>query len=620
MKLLLQEAKSILDGTSEAGKENANKDSRLLGTKRELLFSTLAKELALDMFPNHIKLAHKTGHIHIHDLAESALGMTNCCLVNLEDMLKNGTVIGGVEIKSPKSIAVACAIIPQIIAHVSASQYGGQSYHCIDEVLSPYIEKSYNWHLLDAKKYKIKDAEKYAEERTEADCKRAFKALEYEINSLFTANAQTPFVTFSFGLGTDKFSRMAQKHILKTRIKGFGKSQKTAVFPKLCYIIKSGVNRCYSDPNYDIKKLAVECSAKRFYPDYLNYDKLREVRKTFVTPMGCRSFLHPYYNEDGKEIKNGRFNLGVITVNLPLLALEAMQHKEKNLELFAVYLRNTLELVKEAHLCRIKNMEHLKAECAPILYMHGGYARLNADEEIGQLFKHGYASVSIGYIGLYEMCRILFGVDYTENDDIKEFAVKTLEYMTEKCNDFTIETGYSFSVYSTPAESLCETFVKKMNNLNLGDVEVLKNDDDICGKGYLVNSFHVTYKKMDFVKRMEFEKEFPKFTKGGFISYVELPKVDKQLDLLESIIDYSYDKIPYFGINPPVDECFECGYIGDFKMNDKGLWVCLCCGNDEQEKMSVIKRVSGYLYDGSARKANNGKLRDIITRRANKNL
>ncbi|MGL4860752.1 MAG: anaerobic ribonucleoside-triphosphate reductase, partial [Enterobacteriaceae bacterium] len=395
--------------------ENANKDSKVIPTQRDLLAGIVAKHYAKQhILPRDVVLAHERGEIHYHDLDYAPFfPMFNCMLIDLQGMLTNGFKMGNAEIEPPKSISTATAVTAQIIAQVASHIYGGTTINRIDEILAPYVTASYDKHLQVARQWQIPDSEGYAKARTEKECFDAFQSLEYEVNTLHTANGQTPFVTFGFGLGTSWQSRLIQISILKNRIVGLGKNHKTAVFPKLVFAIRDGLNHKPGDDNYDIKQLALECASKRMYPDILNYDQVVSVTGSFKTPMGCRSFLG-VYEEEGEPIHDGRNNLGVISLNLPRIAIES-QGDEKR---FWQLLDTRLELAKKALMTRIARLENTRARVAPILYMEGACGtRLQADDSIAPIFKNGRASISLGYIGLHETINALYGSEVHLFDD-----------------------------------------------------------------------------------------------------------------------------------------------------------------------------------------------------------
>lgn len=584
--------------------ENANKNSETIPTMRDMLAGIVSRELGLKYIKEADKLhgkdivkAHQEGYLHFHDSDYSPLfPIANCCLIDLENMLSKGFRMGNAEIGTPKSILTAAAVTAQIIAQVASHQYGGCSINGIDTILEPYVEKTYNKYLKLADKYQITNPN-YALESTEKDVYDAMQALEYEINTLHTANGQTPFVTFGFGLGTSNFSRMIQKSILKVRILGLGENHRTAIFPKLIFAIKKGLNSKEGEPNYDIKKLAVECAARRMYPDILSYEKTIEVTGSFKFPMGCRSFLSPYY-EDGKLIHDGRNNLGVVSINLPRIALESESKEE-----FFTKLSYYLELCFHALNIRIHRFDKVQAKVAPILYMEGAYGvRLKADDYVSEIFKNGRASVSLGYIGVYECVNAL-----NQGKENQQLAIEIVKYLSDTCAKWKEETGYGFSLYGTPAESLCYKFCELDKN-KFGEIQ------GVTDKGYYTNSFHQDVRKVtNPYEKLDYEKNFPKYSNGGFICFTEYPNMLHNLEALEDIWDFAMDNVPYYGTNTPVDQCFECGYEGEFTCTSKGF-CCPECGCHDSEKISVIRRVCGYLGAPDSRPFNKGKQQEVMNR------
>lgn len=587
--------------------ENANKDSKVIPTQRDLLAGIVAKHYAKQyMLPKSVVRAHDEGDIHYHDLDYSPFfPMFNCMLVDLENMLTRGFKMGNAEIDTPKSIQTATAVTAQIIAQVASHIYGGTTINRIDEVLAPYVEISHEKHLKIAKEWNIPDIEGYAKVRTEKECYDAFQSLEYEVNTLHTANGQTPFVTFGFGLGTSWSARLIQASILKNRIAGLGKNHKTAVFPKLVFSLKSGLNFKSGEPNYDIKQLALECASKRMYPDILNYEKVVEVTGSFKTPMGCRSFLS-VFEEHGKLIHEGRNNLGVISINLPRIALRS----KGNEGVFYRLLDKILEIVREGLETRISRLKGVKARVAPILYMEGACGvRLQADDDVSEIFKHGRASISLGYIGIHETINALFGTQAHLYDSqiLREKALEIVQYLKNVTERWKAETGYGFSLYSTPSENLCSRFCK-IDAREFGVV------DGVTDKGYYTNSFHLDVEKdVNPYDKIDFEMQYPAITNGGFICYGEYPNLQHNTQALEDVWDYSYARVPYYGTNTPIDECYECGFSGEFECSSKGF-VCPRCGNHEPSKVSVTRRVCGYLGSPDARPFNEGKQEEVKRR------
>ena len=588
--------------------ENANKDSKIIPTQRDLLAGVVARHYAKQhILPKHISAAHEQGDIHYHDLDYAPFfPMFNCMLIDIEGMMTNGFRMGNAEIETPKSITTAAAITAQIIAQVSSHIYGGTSINEIDRIHAPYVRMTFDKHLAQGLRW-IGDeskASEYAMEMTEKDCYDAYQALEYEVNTLHTANGQTPFVTFGFGLGTSWEERLVQKSILKNRIRGLGRNCKTPVFPKLVFAIKKGVNFFAEDPNYDIKQLALECASKRMYPDILNYDKLVEVTGSFKTPMGCRSFLG-VYEENGKLVHDGRNNLGVISLNLPRIAIESKGCEAT----FYQLLEKRLELAKEALMTRIQRLDNVSARVAPILYVEGACGvRLQPDDKISEIFKHGRASISLGYIGIHETINALYGVgDIYDSEELQQKGVAIVERLRAAVDQWKDETGYGFSLYSTPSESLCDRFCR-LDRKKFGVIA------GVTDKGYYTNSFHLDVeKKVNPYDKVDFEQVYPAHASGGFICYGEYPNMTNNLKALENAWDYTYDKVPYYGTNTPNDSCYSCGYEGEFEATSRGF-QCPQCKNRDSDKMSVTRRVCGYLGQPNSRPFIRGKQEEVVRR------
>lgn len=962
--ILTKDILNLIEQNKELVNENANKDSRIIPTQRDLLAGIVAKHYAKQfILPKDVVASHEKGEIHYHDLDYSPFfPMTNCCLVDLKFMLENGFRMGNADISTPKSITTATAITSQIIASVASCQYGGTSINRIDEVLAPYVEKSYQKLLKIAEEYQIPNIKKFADERIEKEVYDAFQALEYEVNTLQTTNGQTPFITFGFGLGESWQSKLIQKAILKNRINGLGESKKTAIFPKLVFSIKEGLNKNPNDPNYDVKELALKCASLRMYPDILNYEKVIEVTGNFKAPMGCvdgeetivykidenifvesfentwnkfssiypikthgiseyieinnfeildknniftkvkaiiknpdqgnwvrlkfsngrqllctedhplkvfnkgrvfvkdmnigdeieayniipiikneeyskeeawlnaliicdssyednlrislgmdekdialkakdilmklypnnfikileqkrgikgnyldvivqgegsksvcnkysslfngelkkdrnipnyifnssvdtraafiagiidadgsikpsgvvqigsvnkkfslqqmeliqslgldakvylnfyektkqkiryrvefkitdnilkyvtskkkknkiikiykdktnlntkltekiylgflnkssydvttesdtfcvsgivshncRSFLSKWVDENNNEIVDGRNNLGVITINLPRIAIESKGNENKFYEI----LEERLLIAKEALLTRIDSLKNATASVAPILYCEGAFGvKMKPDEPILNLFKNGRASISLGYIGIYETIYALYEEDLYDYEVLQEKALNIVKKLHNACEEWKKETGYGFSLYSTPAENLCYRFCK----LDRKEFGIIKNVTD---KEYYTNSFHLDVrKKVSPFEKILFEKDYPQYANGGFINYVEYGQMKNNLKGLETVWDFSYDKVPYLGSNIAIDFCDKCGFQGEFLATSKGF-ECPKCGNHDPNTISVVRRTCGYLGDGSRNPFNHGKMEEIKKR------
>ncbi len=587
--------------------ENANKDSKVIPTQRDLLAGIVAKHYAkCHILPKDVVAAHEAGEIHYHDLDYAPFfPMFNCMLIDLSGMLTKGFKMGNAEIETPKSISTATAVTAQIIAQVASHIYGGTTINRIDEVLAPFVAKSYDKHYQVALTWGITDAKAFATSLTEKECHDAFQSLEYEVNTLHTANGQTPFVTFGFGLGTSWESRLIQQSMMKVRIAGLGKNRKTAVFPKLVFAIRDGINHKDGDCNYDIKQLALKCATTRMYPDILNYEQVEKVTGSFKTPMGCRSFLGTF-EEDGELVHEGRNNLGVVSLNLPRVALEA---KGDEAEFYRI-LDKRLTIARKALDTRIERLEGVKARVAPILYMEGACGvRLRADDDISEIFKNGRASISLGYIGLHETINALYGTEthLYDNAQLRAKAIEVIQYLKAATDKWKAESGYAFSLYSTPSENLCSRFC------NL-DAKVFGVVDGVTAKGYYTNSFHLDVEKqVNPYDKIDFEQPYPEIANGGFICYGEFPNMQNNIEALENVWDYSYSRVPYYGTNTPIDECYDCGFTGEFSCTSKGF-TCPKCGNHEPSRVSVTRRVCGYLGSPDARPFNYGKQEEVKRR------
>lgn len=806
--------------------ENANKNSKVFATQRDLLAGSISKEYALEkLLPKNVAEGHRNGWIHFHDLdytLNASGGLYNCMLIDFPGMLKHGFTLGEAEISTPKSLKTAGEVIPQIIANVSSNMYGGVSAHRLDEFLEPYAVISYRKTL---KKNFARMAEfdgvvltedeidslvdYYASqiEQTDNEFKiefnnvkkinsglsektiqftidiskkdvikevfDTFQSLEFEISSLYSGNGQTPFVTFNFGLSTGFWGREIQKGILQNRLIGLGEDHRTPVFPKLVFTLKDGINLKKTDPNYDIKRLAVECSAKRIYPDILSYEKVMEIYGFFVSPMGCvagyetieysvdgvrystsisemwnmlssqgvkkqvngrdefidlsgvtvndshrssleqsnvfrmvknynnhwlkitatdseqnaftltcttdhplavyergrvladnlntgdnliksldssqsltapqkdrllevvsiesvdidepsydlttdsdyfdvsgivshncRSFLTEYRSpETGEVVTYGRRNIGVVSLNLPNIALSTSTPEE-----FMELLDERAILVHDGLMYRYNRLAGTLAKNAPILYQYGATGhRLSGNEVVQPIFDNGEATASIGYIGLHEVATKFWGNDWQDNEDAKAFTVGVLERLNYWKSKWADETGIAFSVYGTPAESLCSRFAA-IDKETFGEVK------DITDKGYYTNSFHLDVrKKVTPFEKIDFESAYTPLSTGGNICYVEQPSLVKNLDAFEAIWDYMHDHVPFSGINTPISRCLSCGYHGDFDADVKGFF-CPECSNRNPETIEVIQRMCGYISSVGIRKPISGRVKEIKSR------
>lgn len=599
---LYNDISGFLEQTAEEfTRENANKPSNVVNTHRDLLAGILSKHIALtQILPKNLSEWHTSGFGHIHDLDYLISPLTNCCLVNYQDMLENGFHIGNAFIEKPKSIGVATTVLTQIIQAVASSQYGGQTCAHIDTGLKQYVESTYYRNEGLFNQYSISEYKVDAFRKTEQDVYDAMQTLIYQVNTLMSVNGQSPFITISLGLDTSEFGRMITRNYLKIHKEGLGKDKVTPVFPKVIFFLEEGVNMHPDDPNYDLKQLAMECCAERIYPDFISVPRNKLVTKSskgHVTSMGCRSFLSYFATEQGEKY-DGRFNLGVVSLNLPMIAKDCIT----NGKLFIEELYKHMQTAYEAHMLRINRLKGTKAKQNPVMFVEGALARLDPEETIDKLFYKGYASASFGYVGLYECVKILYP-DVTLKD-YKHFGQNILKFMSNIAEDYKKKTGVGFGLYGTPAESLCYKFANKINEKFPGTIE----------KDYLTNSFHVPVdQEVDPFTKWNVESGFDFISSGGNIGYVETPNLKNNIKGLEALIDYGYENIHYFGINQPVDKCLKCGFHGEFKATAEGF-ECPDCGNTEEGTINVIRRVSGYLSAPNSRPFNKGKMQEVVQR------
>ena len=659
--------------------ENGNKDANIYSTQRDLLSGAISKAEALKLLPADVANAHMKGDIHYHDADYSPFtAMSNCSLPDFAGMLANGFSLGNAQMDSPHSIETAATQITQIMQDVASSQYGGQTLNRADEVLARYAMLNYaknldsasmvmpdgmdvgtaagivsgfkkreNSTLHIADRPAIVDEpddgltglaaqrDLYAKILTRKDIYDAMQTMEYQINSNRTSCGQTPFVTVGFGLGTTWAAREVTRCIFLIRIGGLGKEHRTAIFPKLTYTIKHGVNSEPGDPNYDLKQLALECSTKRMYPDILFYDNIVKVTGSFKAPMGCRSFLQGWINpETGEDEEEGRMNLGVVTVNLPRIALESHGDVRK----FWRKLNQRLTIAHHALAFRIKRCREAQPINAPTLWQYGAFGRLAPDGDVDSLMRNSRATVSLGYIGLYETTAAFYGRDWVNDwgwdDDAHDFAISVIRRMDELCKKWEDAEGYHYSVYGTPAESLTDRF-SKADRVKFGRVPGITDHD------FYTNSFHrpvwlsgnpgagepsASVREVmarprwhaaedgGAFSKLDFEQPFLKYTAGGHIVYVEYPSLQQNPKALEAVWDYAYSiGIDYLGSNSPIDHCLKCGYEGDFKPTRDG-YECPTCGNHDPRTTDVTKRVCGYLGNPVQRPMIHGRHEELIHR------
>ena len=601
----------IRNENKELAEENSNKNTMLASTQRDYIAGEVSRDLTNRLLlPEKIVQAHQEGILHFHDADYFVQPIFNCCLINISDMLDNGTVMNGKLIESPKSFQVACIVMTQIIATVASNQYGGQSVDM--KHLGKYLRKSYEKYRKEMQeKYKgrlTKDAiEELVEDRVRAELKAGVQTVQYQINTLMTTNGQAPFVTLFLNLEKDdpyiKENAMIIEEILTQRLEGIKNEAGvyvTPAFPKLVYVLDE--HNCLKGGKYDyLTKLAVKCSAKRMYPDYISAKKMRENYEGNVfSPMGCRSFLSPWKDENGNYKFEGRFNQGVVSINLPQIGIIADGDEEK----FWKLLDERLEICKEALMCRHYALLGTKSDISPIHWQYGAIARLEKGEKIDKLLYGGYSTLSLGYIGIYEMTKLVKGVSHTTPEG-KEFALKVMKYLKDKVAEWKKETNIGFALYGTPAESLCYKFAR-IDKEKFGSIE------DVTDKGYYTNSYHVEVREeIDAFEKLSFESEFQKLSTGGAISYIEIPNMKKNLEALETIVKFIYDNIQYAEMNTKSDYCQVCGFDGEIIINDKNEWECPQCGNKDHAKMNVVRRTCGYLGENFW---NAGKTKEIKAR------
>ncbi len=603
--------KLIKNENKELAEENSNKNTILASTQRDYIAGEVSRDLTKRMLlPERISLAHEQGSIHFHDADYFVQPIFNCCLINIGDMLDHGTVMNEKMIESPKSFQVACTVMTQIIAAVASNQYGGQSVDI--RHLGKYLRKSSNKFHKQIKE-EFGDSvseemiEKMASIRLRDELKSGVQTIQYQINTLMTTNGQAPFVTLFLCLDDqDEYineNAMIVEEVLRQRLEGIKNESGvyvTPAFPKLIYVLDE--NNCLKGGRYDyITKLAVQCSSKRMYPDYISAKKMREYYEGNVfSCMGCRSFLSPWKDENGNYKFEGRFNQGVVSLNLPQIGIIAKGDEET----FWNLLEERLSLCYEALMCRHKSLEGTVSDVSPIHWQYGAIARLKKGETIDALLHGGYSTISLGYIGLYETTRLMKGVSHTTPEG-EEFALRIMNHMRETVDRWKEDTGLGFGLYGTPAESLCYRFAKI-------DRERFGSIPDVTDKGYYTNSYHVDVREhIDAFTKFNFESQFQKISSGGAISYVEVPNMRHNLEAMEDVVKFIYDNIQYAEFNTKSDYCQACGYDGEIIINDDMEWECPQCHNKDKNRMNVTRRTCGYLGENFW---NTGKTKEIKSR------
>lgn len=607
----------------EIKQENSNKNPAINSVQRDYMAGEVSKDLTKRiLLPKDVIEAHEEGIIHFHDSDYYAQRMHNCDLINLNDMLQNGTVISGTKIEKPHRFLTACNVATQIIAQVASSQYGGQSITLSH--LAPFVETSRRKlrrlvrEEMEGTGTELNDeqVEKFVEKRLREEISSGIQTIQYQILTLMTTNGQTPFVTIFMYLNEVEDKRTKDdlaiiiEEMLKQRIKGVQNEDGvwvTPAFPKLIYVLEED-NITPDSKYWEVTKLAVKCSASRMVPDYISEKQMKLLKLSkgekqgegdCFPSMGCRSFLTPdksgngfnnvanALDYDGKPKYYGRFNQGVVTINLPDVALSSGKDFDKFWEIFD----ERLELCHKALRCRHERLKGTPSDVAPILWQYGALARLKKGETIDKLLVGGYSTISLGYAGLYECVKYMTGHSHTD-DDAKPFALSVMQYMNDKCEKWKKEEDIDYSVYGTPLESTTYKFAKALQR-RFGIIK------DVTDHGYITNSYHVNVREeIDAFKKLEFESEFQRLSPGGAISYIEVPNMKGNLKALTSIVQFIYENIMYAEINTKSDYCQVCGYDGEIQIvedDGKLVWQCPNCGNRDQDKMNVARRTCGYI-------------------------
>lgn len=590
----------------DVNEENSNKNPVILSTQRDYMAGMVSKELSEKLlFPPDVMKAHKAGIIHVHDMDYAIQKMYNCALLDMEDMLQNGTVINGTMIEKPHSFATACNIATQIMAQVASNQYGGQSVSVAH--LAPFVNTSrqkikeevrQELEDIQAEYYEM-DLDYITEKRLKAEITKGVQTMQYQINTLMTSNGQTPFVTLFLYLNEAKNEQekkdlaMVIEEIIRQRYQGV-KNEKgawiAAAFPKLIYVLEED-NIRKGTPYYYLTEMCAKCTAKRMQPDYLSEKIMLENKKTedgvghCYPPMGCRSFLTPYLDENGKAKFYGRFNQGVVSINLVDVALSAGKDKNK----FWSILDERLELCHKALRVRHQNLKGTISNVSPIHWQYGAIARLQKGEKIDKLLENGYSTISLGYAGLYECCMAMFGKSHTD-PAVKPFALSVMQHLNDKCAEWKAKEHLGYSVYGTPMETTTYKFAKCLRN-RFGVIKEVTDHD------YITNSYHVNVREpIDPFTKLQFESEFQLLSPGGAISYIECADMTKNIDAVMAVIQFIYDNIMYAELNTKSDYCQVCGYDGEIKIvtdNGRLEWECPNCGNRDKTKMNVTRRTCG---------------------------
>lgn len=582
----------LLDKSNEdVLNENSNKNGHLASTQRDLVAGEVSKDIARrKLIPAHIVQAHDEGAIHYHDMDYAIQPIHNCMLINLEDMLNNGTVINNKLVESPKSFATACTVTTQIIAQIASGQYGGNSITI--KHIAPFLRVSYNKYLNKyMEKYSEEMAHELAEDRMLEELKSGIQTIRYQLSTLHTSNGQSPFSTIYLeieeGGEYEKEEALICEEMIRQRLEGMKNYKGQEIgeeFPKLVYLLDE--HNCLEGGKYDyITRLAAKCNTKRLVPDYQSAKIMRKNYdgETFP-PMGCRSHLSNWKDENGNYKWYGRFNQGVVSLNLVQVALTA----NKDMDKFWEILDERLELCREALMVRHNLLLGTPSDISPIHWQHGGIARLKKGEKIDPLLKDGYSTLSLGYVGVYEMTQAMLGVSHTTPEGEK-FALEVMHHLKDTCDRWKEETGLGFGLYGTPGESLTSRFCR-LDKQKFGEIK------NVTDRMYYTNSYHVhVAEEIDAFEKLKFESQFHDISLGGCISYVEVPDMSKNLPSVEQIINYIYHNIQYAEINTKPDVCFKCGYTGEIKLDDNMEWYCPNCGNRDKNEMQVMRRTCGYI-------------------------
>ena len=589
--------KSILElvtfSNEDVMNENSNKNAMLVSTQRDLIAGEVSKDISKRLLiPAEFIQAHDDGVIHWHDLDYTLQNMFNCCLVNLEDMLDNGTVINEKLVESPKSFTTACTITTQIMAQVSSSQYGGQSITV--KHLAKYLRKTYDKaykHYSEDMRFDNETAERLANDIMIKELKDGVQTIRYQLSTLMTTNGQAPFATIYLeieeGHPYEKEMALICEEMLKQRIEGMKNVNGQTIgeaFPKLVYLLDE--HNCLKGGKYDyITHLAAECTAKRLVPDYQSAKIMRKnYEGNTFPPMGCRSHLSPWKDENGNYKWYGRFNQGVVSLNLAQIGIIAREDPE----IFWDLLDERLDLCKRALLKRHELLKGTLSDVSPIHWQHGAIARLKKGETIDKLLHDGYSTLSLGYVGMNELCYAMLGVSHTTPEGEK-FALNVMKHMKAKCDQWKTETGLGFGLYGTPAESLIYRFCR-IDKAKFGEIP------NVTDRLYYTNSYHVhVTEDIDAFEKLKFESQFHNISLGGCISYIETPNLVNNIEAVEDVIRYIYENVQYAEINSRPDVCFKCGYTGEIKTDENLEWYCPCCGNRDQKEMQVMRRTCGYI-------------------------